>query len=284
MKLREHGAAADFLQAAMELLMENEVANNLPIGVATSLKDGRRYGDAEPIFATVEEEGACVAAFIMTPPHALQAVAKVGREEAAFSLFVEHAHSRGILAPGVVGIREQARIFADIWSERTGGNWSLKRSMRIFKLEQAIPPSGVAGSLRQADAGDLEILVDWIDAFNAELGELPGADRARKLADDLIEKRSAYLWIDDRGVPASCACNLRKIVTGEVINLVYTPPDLRGRGYASAAVAELSRRLLDRGARFCCLFADLANPVSNRLYQKIGYKPVVNYSAIDFTP
>lgn len=284
MELRAHATAADFLQAAMELLMENEVANNLPIGVASSLKDGRRYGDAEPIFATVEEGRACVAAFIMTPPHALQVHAKSGREDAAFSLFVEHAQSRRIPVPGVVGIREQARSFAEVWTERTGEDWTLKRSMRIFTLERMPPAVGVAGILRQADAEDRELLERWVDAFSAELGELTDADRARRLAGELIERRSAYLWIDEHGFPVSCACNLRKIVTGEVLNLVFTPPELRGRGYASAAVAELSRRLLDRGARFCCLFADLANPVSNRLYQKIGYEPVVNYSAIDFLP
>ncbi len=59
------------------------------------------------------------------------------------------------------------------------------------------------------------------------------------------------------------------------IGPVYTPPEHRGHGYASAAVAEISRRFLAAGSR-PCLFTDQANPVSNRIYQAIGYRPVVD--------
>jgi predicted GNAT family acetyltransferase len=55
---------------------------------------------------------------------------------------------------------------------------------------------------------------------------------------------------------------------------VYTPPELRGRGYATTLVAELSRWLLGRGNRFCFLYTDLANPTSNAIYARIGYRRV----------
>jgi predicted GNAT family acetyltransferase len=61
------------------------------------------------------------------------------------------------------------------------------------------------------------------------------------------------------------------------ISLVYTPPDLRQRGYATACVASLSQMLLDEGWQFCTLFTDLANPTSNSIYRKIGYKPVGDF-------
>jgi predicted GNAT family acetyltransferase len=54
---------------------------------------------------------------------------------------------------------------------------------------------------------------------------------------------------------------------------VYTPPEHRGRGYASAAVAEVSRQILAAGDR-ACLFTDQANPTSNRIYESLGYRPV----------
>ena len=63
---------------------------------------------------------------------------------------------------------------------------------------------------------------------------------------------------------------------------VYTPPDCRNRGYASACVAELSRRLLDEGRAFCCLYTDASNPTSNSIYQKIGYKLVADSSHYAF--
>jgi hypothetical protein len=55
---------------------------------------------------------------------------------------------------------------------------------------------------------------------------------------------------------------------------VYTPPELRNRGYATSCVAELSRNILQSGKEFCTLYTDLANPTSNSIYMKIGYKPV----------
>jgi predicted GNAT family acetyltransferase len=60
--------------------------------------------------------------------------------------------------------------------------------------------------------------------------------------------------------------------SGVRIGPVYTPPDLRGRGYASALTAELSAELLAGGRDYCFLYTDLANPTSNRIYQAIGYE------------
>jgi predicted GNAT family acetyltransferase len=58
------------------------------------------------------------------------------------------------------------------------------------------------------------------------------------------------------------------------IGPVYTPPEARNRGYASALVAAISQAQLDAGRRFCFLFTDLANPTANHIYQAIGYEPV----------
>lgn len=69
---------------------------------------------------------------------------------------------------------------------------------------------------------------------------------------------------------------------GVSVNLVYTPPAKRRRGYATALVGALSRRLLDERAAFCCLFTDLANPVSNSIYPKVGYKPVCDVDELRF--
>ena len=67
------------------------------------------------------------------------------------------------------------------------------------------------------------------------------------------------------------------------VNAVYTPPGLRGRGYASACVAALSQKLLDEGRRYCFLFTDLANPTSNRIYQAVGYEAVVDVDEYKFS-
>ena len=63
---------------------------------------------------------------------------------------------------------------------------------------------------------------------------------------------------------------------------VYTPPAYRRRGYATANVAAVSQRALEAGHAYCCLFTDLANPISNSIYQKIGYRPICDFAEYRF--
>ena len=69
---------------------------------------------------------------------------------------------------------------------------------------------------------------------------------------------------------------------GVRINFVYTPSEFRGKGYASACAAALSQAMLNSGRRFCYLFTDLSNPVSNQIYQRIGYVPVCDFTEYQF--
>ena len=89
------------------------------------------------------------------------------------------------------------------------------------------------------------------------------------------------MWED--GDRVSMCSRSRPTLHGASIGLVYTPPGLRGRGYASACVADLSQRILDSGKAFCTLFTDLANPTSNAIYQRIGYRPLCDFREIRFS-
>ncbi len=66
------------------------------------------------------------------------------------------------------------------------------------------------------------------------------------------------------------------------VSLVYTPPELRGRGYAGAVTAAASQQALRAGAQELLLYTDLANPVSNSVYQRIGYRPVEHELSLAF--
>jgi predicted GNAT family acetyltransferase len=92
------------------------------------------------------------------------------------------------------------------------------------------------------------------------------------LVAERLRRGRLYVWDDDG--PRTMAAWAGKTPHGVRVNFVYTPPESRGQGYASACVAALSQRLLDEGNDFCCLYTDLSNPISNSIYQKIGYRPV----------
>jgi predicted GNAT family acetyltransferase len=63
---------------------------------------------------------------------------------------------------------------------------------------------------------------------------------------------------------------------------VYTPRQHRGRGYGGAATWTVSQAARDAGVSQVLLFTDLANPVSNALYQRLGYQPVADRLVLAF--
>ena len=98
---------------------------------------------------------------------------------------------------------------------------------------------------------------------------------------NMLKDRALYFWTDPD--PVSMAATTRPTVNGISISYVYTPPELRRKGYASAIVASVSQLMLDKGRKFCTLYTDQSNPTSNSIYQKIGYKPVADVVEVIFS-
>ncbi|HKZ79128.1 MAG TPA: GNAT family N-acetyltransferase, partial [Pyrinomonadaceae bacterium] len=94
------------------------------------------------------------------------------------------------------------------------------------------------------------------------------------------EHRGTFLWEDPQ--PVSLTSYGGPTPNSVRIGPVYTPPEFRRRGYASACVAAASQYLLDSGRKFCTLFTDLGNPTSNHIYQVIGYAPVCDVDEYRF--
>jgi uncharacterized protein len=185
---------------------------------------------------------------------------------------------------GVLGPTAQAEAFARLWSDSSGQAIRLATRERIFRLTQVRPPRPVAGSWRLATETDRALLVAWLRAFNAEA--LDGGEPADMavVADRMLagEGRAAYLWDDQR--PVSLAAVGGPTPHGARVGPVYTPPEQRGRGYASNLVAAVSQAQLDAGRRAVFLFTDLANPTSNHIYQTIGYEGVRDIAEWRFEP
>lgn len=282
MKLRIHYAASSFLDASLALLQENEALNNLPIGIANAVRDGRRFGEDKPFFATIEEEGSVTTAAVMTPPHLMHVFSQSSDEGKAFGKLADYCVSSRIRVPGVVGTKDTAERCATIWSRRTGSGWGVERTMRVFELTSVKGIPDAAGDFRLGDHRDVKFVCEWTRAFYAEIGEKRGVEIDERQVRKLMIAGNVAIWVDAEGAAVSLVCSNRRIVTGKVITLVYTPPEHRGNGYASACLARYSQQALDDGAAFCCLFADVANPDAIRLYERIGYNAVGDYLAVVF--
>jgi predicted GNAT family acetyltransferase len=185
--------------------------------------------------------------------------------------------------PGIAAPKSLARLFAELWSAKTGSRYDLEMSQRIYECRAVIPPSSVPGNLRLATTDDLEIVTNWIYAFWEEA--FPAQRHEPKEVIDLAQTRinhgEIYLW--DHDLPVSMAAKTRPTLNGISINFVYTPPQFRDNGYATACVAKLSQTLLSSGYKFCALYTDLANPTSNSIYKKIGYNPIQDVNSYLFS-
>ena len=257
-----------FLAAAGPLLLADEARHNLVFGVAANIRDGA-FEDFR--LWLVRDGSEAVGAALQTPPYNL-VLARPSSPEALAAL-VEAV--RGEELPGVVGPVPEAEEFVELWSRQTGVGVRTVMRQGVYVLERVQPLPAVPGSARVATADDRELALRWWLAFADEVHHEggPGRDRAGAMLDHRLSSTSAgiLLWEDDEGRPVSLAGWGGPTPSGIRIGPVYTPPELRGRGYATALTAELSRRLLDAGRRFCFLHTDLANPTSTAIYERIGY-------------
>ena len=154
---------------------------------------------------------------------------------------------------------------------------------RIYQLTRVTHPAGVAGAARRAAASDRELLIEWFNAFELEAFGRPGVDVPDRVDNYFgMSTRGVFLWED--GQPVSTAGFGGVTPHGARIGPVYTPPEQRGHGYASALTAWVSQHLLDGGRQFCCLYTDQGNPTSNHIYQTIGYSPICDVADYRFTP
>ena len=284
MEVARFDDAADFLAEAEPLLLADEARHNLILGIAGTIRDSPDHYPTCGLWL-VRDEGKVAAAALRTPPYNL--ILAAPRSGDALAVL-----ARGIAAdlPGVVGAEPEAVGFADLWSQQTGRRARTNMRRGIYALEQVQLPSAVPGSARVATADDRELALRWWIDFGEEVLHEggPGRDRAEATLDHRLSSPSAgiLLW-EDGGEPVSFAAWGGPTPNGIRIGPVYTPPELRGRGYATALSAELSHRLLDGrlfegGRRFCFLYTDLANPTSNAIYERIGYQRVAESAEIVF--
>ncbi len=281
MHLDRYGSAAEFLVAAGPWLVEREGEHNLILGIASTLRDHPELYPEPPFLAAVVDDGVPVAAALRTPPWKL--VLSEVDDEGALDLLV--ANLAGDALSGVVGAPDVATGFSNRWVAAQGGRWEIGMEERVYQLTTVIPPQSVRGGMRAPTVPERPLLIEWILAFEREaLGDDDADDAVRVAAsvEHWLAGKGKRVWLWDDDGPRSLTAVGGETPNGTRIGPVYTPPAERGRGYASALVAAVSQAQLDAGRRFCFLYADLANPTSNKIYQAIGYRPVTDALRIDF--
>jgi uncharacterized protein len=258
------------------LLLADEASNNLMLGILNTVIDNPDAYEDYRVMVVVDGNAAVAAALITTPPQNL--IVAAGEPGSELTALADGVLQAGIDVPRVIGIRPVVDAFVDYWKARIGGTSRLVMAQGVYALEEVIPVPVPQGFARRAGEPDGDRVFEWTRAFSMEaLPDEPSNDaRLRRAVNRRLRgEKSAGIWLwEFEGETVSMSSQSGPTGSGIRINAVYTPPEHRRNGYASALVAAQSQALLDEGYRFCFLFTDLSNATSNKIYESIGYRRV----------
>jgi len=278
-----------FLDVAEAQLAADPVVTTVVATVTSRYRDLRDAGEPPPTawpewWAVVRDSVGAIAGLGMrtarTPPHPLFVLPMA--DDAALAL-ARALHDRGESVGGLNGSLPSAEVCAAELARLQGDRVEVAQHTRLFELGELVPPVGVPGRLRTATVDDLDLAVDWVGRFmhdaDVQAGRDPAAHGREAIEpDDLarrIEGGTYWFWLDEAGERVHLTGANAPAFGVARVGPVYTPPEQRRKGYAGAAVAEVSQHFVDAGVRVC-LYTDQANPTSNGIYQALGYVSVVD--------
>jgi uncharacterized protein len=257
-----------FKQDVMGFLEEDEVVNNLPLGVLRSI-------DNTPLLmAVVLKDGEIAGTMLQTMPNKI-ILSKAASFSAGELLFIaEQMHQSIQSIPGLIGDRKLIEELSGHFSSLRGVTATVEMNQGLYKLEKVKWKVVSQGTLRALRVED-RFLKKWVYEFCKDANLPISIDEAEAKAVELVRKGRLMGW-EIGGEIVSMANATRPTKSNITVNFVYTPVKHRKKGFASDCVAALSQMMLDQGYQSTSLYTDLSNPTSNKIYQEIGYELVAD--------
>ena len=273
-----------FREVATPYLVRDEARHNLLLGVSTMLIQQPDLYEAFDLWVVSDGDDVTGAALRTHPLNLV--LAQPSDDEALDALVERLLHERQAL-PGVIAALPELEAFVAAWT--SANDLDATRVLRhgVYELREVLPAPAAPGRPRPATPEDRDLVIPWIVAFAEEaLPEDNDPQRQVRFVESrLAANDDAGMWLwEDGGRPVSVSGYGGATPNGIRIGPVYTPPELRGRGYATTLVSEQSRWLLGTGRTLCFLYADLDNPTSNALYRRIGYRMIAEAGEVRFDP
>jgi uncharacterized protein len=276
MRVTRHTDPDAFLAAVTPMAARGEASASFFSGYAHMMKITPPRPDEHVYLATCAADGALGAALQRDVGPVI-----VGESDAAAVVaFADDLAPDWPQLQGVVGAPAVSEAFARRWHDLTGRAHALRVRLRQHMLTRVEDVPAVSGAPRVAMDADIAWLVAGQSAFIAELGIPDSPERMRAAMPGRVALGQFWIWDDPEPV-AYAGFNDAAPAFARVAP-VYTLPDRRGRGYATALVAAMSRALLARGKAKLFLTTDAANPTSNAIYARIGYRPQNDDCHLDF--
>lgn len=267
-----------FAADAQPVLNVDPIRYNILAGAVDSIRDGTAHY-ADPVFLLARQDGAVIGAAMHTPPYGPLIPTEDPLEAA---LYAEELAAAGREITGQIsGPQVGVTAFAERWVELRGGGHHEHMHLAVYELLGPVAePTGVFGAARRADIADLPRITAFVEAFATEARTVAGSGAADLAA--RIESGGFWVWEQDGLVV--CQMSVTAPTPDlHVLSLIYTPPEERGRGYATALVASAATAVLAGGGR-CMLYTDLENETANRIYRGLGFRQIGNWVQLKLDP
>lgn len=273
MVVKEYENAEDYLNDFEASLLENEAVSQLVLYDAYQDRD--RSMSSKGIYGVIMDDDRVLLHFSNSVPNNMAIyVPAQSREEntEAAVLLADYIISNHIPFEGLYAKYEICQSFIEQYKNSINCTFIEKMGMDIMEIRQVNEIKPVDGKSRLAVQGEEKLITEWMVQFQIEaLASEIDYESALEKATQLIRENKLYVFEDTEQKIVSMAAATRKLAHGIAINYVFTPEEFRGMGYAAANVYYISKEILENGAKFCTLFVDKKNPLSNRAYEKVGF-------------
>jgi len=272
MLVKEYEKARTFLADYESILLEKEAISQLILYNANQKLNVLE--NEKGLFGAVLEEEKTFLLFCNIAPHnfIIHVVMQdnIAQTSMALADFLGNSH---IMISGINARHDVCQSFMEQYKKHINCTFVEKLGMDIMEIRKVNDIKPVEGSQRLALPEEAKLIAGWIiqfqiEALTSEMDYEAALNKAMKLIDD----NKIYLYENSDQEVVTMAVASRKLVHGMAITYVFTPEEYRGKGYAAANMYYLSKELLEQGFEFCTLFVDKKNPLSNRAYEKVGYK------------
>lgn len=271
MEFKKYDNPEEFVKENEKFILEKEWLNNLMAG---NYKDAVKDGiDENWLLARVTEGEKTELVMLLRKPWKLLMYSPTNnKSEELYRFAAEELYKVDPSLEGVNTETEVSQIFAREFCKIAGKEPKVRLGMRILvlgKLKEGTLRDDVV--FRKATEEDKDILNEYRRRFSEEaLNENLSQEELEEIFYRNLE-RGSYVLEKDGKIVATAVTN-RHLSKGKSVGSVFTPKEERGKGYAYNVVYRLSKELLDSGLEYCVLFTDDSNPISNHVYEKIGYE------------
>lgn len=269
-----------FMKENFELLLEKEWLNCLMVG---NCLEGQKVGTEGWMLAKVAQNERTELVMLYRKPWKLIMYSPIENiSDELYKFAAEEVYKQDNNLLGVNAETEIANKFAKYYCQISKKEYRLQKPMKILVLEKILPLKKTNEAIfRKATEKDKQILIEYIKEFYKEaLGQEMPDEEVNKKFKSYLEK--GYYVLEKESKIVAQAVIGRELMKGQCISGVYTPKEERRKGYAYNLVYELSKKSLKEGADYCVLYTDAENPISNYIYEKIGYVKSAECEEIEF--